>query len=676
MVDFRVAIDGPAGSGKSSISKIVAKKLGFVHIDTGAMYRAVTIEALKRGIDVDDSSNFDFIHAISVVYENNKILLNGIDVSKEVRSDAVTKNVSAVSKHQCVRERMVHFQRLSAEHGKILMDGRDIGTVVLPNAEVKIFLTASSEERAKRRLLELKKTGSTLTFEEVLKDLERRDYLDSNREIAPLKKAEDALVIDTTKMNISEVCRNIINIVRERLNKMENIEMKDVVLNSVRVKDIVTGIVEKVENEKVLVNIGNFTEGTIYLDHYTTDKSITSFDGIVKEGDEITCEVTKVDEEHSIILLSRLNIIKAEIFKELVEDPTQILNVKVIKKVNKGYNVSGKGFVFFLPNSHAPLNVKNGQTFKVQILELNEARKSGVVSRRVVEKQEYETARQTELDSITVGDVLSGEVTRVEVFGAFVKFQTVQGLLRLNQISHTFIKDIHEAIHVGDKVEVKVVSKDNGKLLLSKKALLKTPFVSYAEEHKVSDSVKATVVNKMPYGMILEVAPHVRGLLHNSEYSWNPNDNFNSFCKIGDEVEVAIIGMDNEKERISFSRKALMDNPWSKVEARVGDLVDVTITMIDSKGLTVTALGVDGIIAVKDAFADGQTGKLDENYAVGDVIPAVITALNTKEWILELSVRKHLARLERNEFEKYIDSEGDQEVGVNLGELYKELLNK
>ena len=672
MVNFKVAIDGPAGSGKSSISGLVAKKLNFIHIDTGAMYRAVTLEAISRGINFDDSTQYGFIDEISVIYKDNIIYLNGVDVSKEIRSTEVTLNVSAVSKQAVVRDKMVHFQRESAKYGKVLMDGRDIGTVVLPDAEVKIYLTASSYERAKRRLKELNR--SDLTIEEVQADLERRDYIDSHREISPLRPAEDAIHIDTTHLTIDQVCEKIINIVCERLNKMENIQMKDVVLTNIRVKDKIKGTVCGIKKDQISIDVQNFTEGTMYLDHYTTDKNVSSFEGLVNIGDEIECEVTKVDEEHGIILLSRLNILKDLNFKELSGNLNKDITVKVTKKVNKGYNVNANGFVFFMPESQCSDNVKVGDSLKVRVLEINNARKTGVVSRRVVENEEYQAKKNQELEFINVGDVVTGEIVKIESFGAFIKFVYNQGLLRLNQVAHTYVDDLNKVLKVGSKIEVKVISKENGKILLSRKELLQTPYELYAAEHKVSDKVVGKVVNKMPFGLLLEVAENVRGLLHNSEYSWNPNDNFNDYCKIGDEVEVAIIAMNAKNERISFSRKALIDNPWSRVTAKAGELVEVEVTAVDAKGLTVAALGVDGFISAKDALANGQTGKLDDNYAVGDKVNAIITTVDPKQWILELSVRKHLANLERAEFEKYMETEADQEVNTNLGDLFKDLL--
>lgn len=215
MQNFQVAIDGPAGSGKSTISKKVCDILGFTHIDTGAMYRAVTLEALNRGVDLENPESYAFLNDISIVYENDKIILNGKSVGREIRSTRVADNVSTVAKMAVVREKMVELQQKAALHGKILMDGRDIGYVVLPNANIKIFLTASVEERAKRRYKELSNTETN--YQEVLENIKTRDYKDSNRELNPLRQAEDAILLDTTNMTIDEVVAEIVRLINERL---------------------------------------------------------------------------------------------------------------------------------------------------------------------------------------------------------------------------------------------------------------------------------------------------------------------------------------------------------------------------------------------------------------------------------------------------------------------------
>ncbi len=222
MENFQVAIDGPAGSGKSSICEIVSKKIGFTHIDTGAMYRAVTLEAMRRNIDLSDESQYNFIDTINLIFKDDKTILEGEDISNEIRSIPVTRNVSLVSSLKRVRDKMVYFQRESAKEGHILMDGRDIGTVVLPNANVKIFLTASPEERAKRRHKELLEKGVNSDYETVLEDIKLRDYKDSHRAISPLRMADDAIEVDTTSMTIEDVCNTIADIVNKKLKEYKN----------------------------------------------------------------------------------------------------------------------------------------------------------------------------------------------------------------------------------------------------------------------------------------------------------------------------------------------------------------------------------------------------------------------------------------------------------------------
>ena len=218
MDSFQVAIDGPAGSGKSTISKQVCNILGFVHIDTGAMYRAVTLEALNRGVDLEDPNSYDFLDDITISYENDKIFLNGKSVGREIRSARVAENVSTVAKMAVVRHKMVELQQKAAQTGRIIMDGRDIGYVVLPNADVKIFLTASVEERARRRYLENQAHGKTESYEEILESIIARDYKDSHRDLNPLRQASDAILLDTTNLNIDEVVMEIVRIIKERLN--------------------------------------------------------------------------------------------------------------------------------------------------------------------------------------------------------------------------------------------------------------------------------------------------------------------------------------------------------------------------------------------------------------------------------------------------------------------------
>ena len=217
-----IAIDGPAAAGKSTVAKLVAEKLFFIYIDTGAMYRALTLKALTKDVNLENAMELYTLLTqtqIQLVPEKGGqfVYLDGNDVTHKIRSQEVTNSVSIVSKHQSVREEMVSRQQLLAAGGGVVMDGRDIGTHVLPQAEVKVFLVASVEERAVRRHTENLEKGYSSDLQQLKEEIEKRDKLDSEREVAPLKKASDAVLIDTTALGIQQVVNRIVALANERI---------------------------------------------------------------------------------------------------------------------------------------------------------------------------------------------------------------------------------------------------------------------------------------------------------------------------------------------------------------------------------------------------------------------------------------------------------------------------
>ncbi|WP_335869739.1 (d)CMP kinase [Bacillus sp. 2205SS5-2] len=219
--NYRIAIDGPAAAGKSTVAKILAEKLSYIYIDTGAMYRALTYKALQAKADLQNEKMIaDILHATEINLEpgkkNQLVLLDGENITEDIRSHEVTNSVSHVAKHGLVREEMVKRQQQLAEKGKVVMDGRDIGTHVIPDAEIKVFLLASVEERAKRRHEENISKGFSSNIENLKEEISKRDKLDSERKVAPLRKAADATEIDTTSLNIQGVVDRIMTLVLER----------------------------------------------------------------------------------------------------------------------------------------------------------------------------------------------------------------------------------------------------------------------------------------------------------------------------------------------------------------------------------------------------------------------------------------------------------------------------
>lgn len=220
---YAIAIDGPSGAGKSTLARAAAKEFGFLYVDTGAIYRTVGLAAHRRAIDCHDEAAVSAILPeldIRMAYNAEGIqcmFLNGEDVSSAIRAPEISICASDVSSLGAVRAFLLDMQRKTARENSVIMDGRDIGTVVLPNAELKIYLTASAEARARRRLKELLEKGTQTDYESVLRDIEYRDYQDTHREIAPLREAEDAVRLDTSELDLFESCELLFRTIRERL---------------------------------------------------------------------------------------------------------------------------------------------------------------------------------------------------------------------------------------------------------------------------------------------------------------------------------------------------------------------------------------------------------------------------------------------------------------------------
>jgi len=461
-------------------------------------------------------------------------------------------------------------------------------------------------------------------------------------------------------------------------------------LKFLRQGSIVEGTVIKIESNTIYLDIQAQTEGKIHLDNYDKPAPDT-FEGLVQVGQKIKARVQKITDDPAQILLSRLPLLVEEKFEKIqaLAESGETVKAKVRQVLEKGLILSYMENEVFLPYSLLDFElVKDkdslkGKTLEIQIIEATSKgrNKRIVASRKAIferERQEaYEQrlqARQDELETINTGDVIKGVVDKIEAHAATIRFDHVVGLLRISQVSHFRIEKIEDVLTLGQEVEVKVIKKEGNRLDLSMKALQKTPYETFYETHKVGDTVTGTVFQKLPFGIIVEVAKDVRGLLHKNEFSWNPNDNFESYVKIGDEVTLSIIQLDLKKERIALSKKALEDNPWKDVSLRRGEVVSAKIIEVSKEGVKVEVQGAEGDIAASELAVE-KINKPEDYFAVGDVVNAVVTEVSKDTWTLKLSIRRILEQAEREQYEQYLeDDEKDQ--NPTLGDLFGEKFEK
>lgn len=458
--------------------------------------------------------------------------------------------------------------------------------------------------------------------------------------------------------------------------------------NYVKRGDVVTATVISIQDKGAVLEIPGMVgvDGHIYDNEFSLDSNVT-IKNTLKVGDKLDVQVQKVElDENNYILVSRLPLLKKENKEKVLNayKNKEVINVKVVKAVNKGVIAKYLDAEIFIHESQlelgnvTDLNSYVGKELAVKISSIEEVKGKEKISasRKVILKDELNAAKAKELDNINKGDIVFGTVLSFEKFGILVNLGLNNGLLRFSQVSHHRNEKPESVLKVGEKVQLKVLAKEGNKIDLSRKALMVTPFEEYVKAHKVSMEVVGKVINKLAFGLILELAEDVTGLLHQNEYSWNPNDNLANCVKIGDEIKVAITSIDHKNEKISLSKKALEDNPWSRVTANKGDILDVKVTAITpGKGLVVLADGVDAFIAINELSTE-KISKIEDFFAVGDEFKAMVIDVNKNAWILKLSIRTLKEKEAKAEFEKYMNEQQDDSKGATLGDLFGGILKK
>ena len=658
-MNWQIAIDGPAAAGKSTIAKIIAKNLGFEYLDTGAMYRAATVKALRLGIDIYDESQYDYILSTAIDFIDGEIYLDGENVNEEIRTLEVSNNVSVVCKWKIVRDRMVELQQKIAESKNIIMDGRDIGTVVLPNANLKIFMIASAEERAKRRMKERELKGNnTQTLEETIQEICERDRKDSTREINPLRKADDAIEIDSSLLSIDEVVNMITQLVRERGWNMEDVkqvnevaevaaeeetkvaeevtvaesqeeavELKELqlvegeVIEQVASKEESTdkdGNVRKAKEAKILFKLANGQEGYLLQKDAlgVNDEEDLFFNFEVGTTHQLI--VKKVYPDGGKVLLSTVLLEKRENLKQYqsVIDNHGTFTAKVIKSINVGLILDHEGYSCLLPTTQIDPkeDLENivGKEICVSPIRVDYNRIRLIVSQKVANAIKEREEKEQFLSTIQVGNVYEGTVKNIEAYGAFVELENnVEGLLHISEIEHNRIVKVEKVLNTGDKVKVQVIKVEDGHIGLSRKALIPNYWKDFVDATEVDQLVKGTVTEINNSGVVVALSEEIQGFLPKSETSWERDTDVNDLFAVGQEVELKVIELDLSKKRIILSYKKLTENPWEVLQLNVNDVVNCKVVKVIEQGVKVTVEGASAFLpnnnfGEKKEFAEGE----------------------------------------------------------------------
>ena len=665
-----VAIDGPAGVGKSTIASCVAKRLGFLYVNSGNFYRAVTWKALEQrilphqeqeAIEVALHTEFDIVDGVLVV--------DGVKRETELHSDRVDQYVAPFSSILPIRQRVNECLRKLAFNRDLVVEGRDIGTVVFPQAEVKVYLDASVETRAKRRLGQ---GTSNLAYEELVQSITVRDELDRQKKEGALRIAKDAFYIDTSDLTIEQVCEKVVAIIPRTRNisrssmevmieqehrttespthtsiqeELQEYYLKN--LDELEEGRLVDGKVVEIGPEHVFLDVGYKSEGKVSLSEFKTPPKI---------GDVVQVVLLKKENRAGEVIVSKQRADEKLFWKSLRNAFQEKLPVdgKITKAIKGGFEVDlGYGVVGFNPISKIDMQrVENPEEYvglesKFLVERLyNENRVNIVLSRRAWMERDIAMRKAEFFEKTQIGDEVEGVVKSFTSFGAFIDLGGFDGLLHINDMSWGHVTRPKDYVKKGQTIRLKVVrlDKENQKINLSLKHFTEDPWGHFEEKYHVGDIVKGKVTKLADFGAFIELEEGIEGLAHISEFSWvkrikHPKE----VLKVGDEVETMILGYDIHEGRISLGLKQVYPNPWDTIHERfpVGMRIKRPIRKITNAGAFIELEeGIDGFLHVDDL---SWTKKIKNPASVlneGEEIEVMVLEVNPEERNIRLGVKQ------------------------------------
>ena len=623
-MSFKIAVDGPAGAGKSTISKAIAKILNIEYLDTGAMYRAVALKAINLGIDLKDESKFDFVNDTVIDFVNGRLILDGNDVNDLIRTKEIGDGASLVSTYRIVREKLVFEQRRMSEAKSVILDGRDIGTVVFPNAELKIFLVASVEVRAERRYKErLEKGDNSISLEETIKEIEARDLQDSTRAISPLKKADDAIEVDTSNMSIDAVIKEIVRLVTERGLKMEDVKID-------------------VKNEEEVLEQEENLEAEEKVEENDPAEELAP------EASEEKVEAAE-PEKKELPKLKELQLVEGTVIEIIAaESEKKDAEGKVVRKAKEArvlvqLDDGNEGYLFKkdIPGIESDEDLFDefieGDKLRLIVKKVYPDGGRVVLSASLLEKRDNLKKFEEVIEN---HGTFKAKVVKAIQVGLVLEHDGYSCLLPTSQVA---VPEEEMATLVGTEIDVAPIRVDYNRIRLIVSQKVANAIESrqakdeFLKNIKVGDEFEGKVKNIESYGAFIDLGNGVEGLLHISEVEHNRIVKIEKVLKAGDTVKVKVIKLD-EAGHIGLSRKALLPNYWKDFidASEVGQVVKGTVSEINNAGVVVALTEqIQGFLP-KSEISWNKDQAIEDTIQLNDEVEAKIIELdlNKKRVIL------------------------------------------
>ncbi|GHV66621.1 cytidylate kinase [Spirochaetia bacterium] len=676
-----IAIDGPAGTGKSTIAKLLAQGLGYTFINSGSFYRAITLGCLRQGAPtdqghIDQDAALAFARTASFNYRDGELCLGDEKVENLLHTDEIDKYVAPLSAIVPIRHVVNDHIRRISKNLDIVIEGRDMTTVVFPDAEYRFYLDASVEARAERRF---RQGVSGLSFEEIRESILKRDEIDRNKEEGSLKIAPGVIVFDTSPLTINQVYGKLRETILKEgktmaekevysdtnpmgsapadeaggaVNTAENIQtqLQEEYLKSLEQLEegqLVDGLVIQVAQDQVFINIGYKSEGKIPLAEFTE---------IPKEGDTVSVILVSKENKYGEVIVSKQKADQKIFWKNLrqaFQDHTPVEGT-IEKLVKGGYDVDlGAGAHAFLPISQSDSQKVDkpekflGLKCLMYVERLySDGKQNIVVNRRKYLDEAVEQKRNSFFEKTVIGSDVTGAVKSFTSFGAFVDLGGFDGLLHINDMSWGHVTRPRDFVKKGQEIHLKVIRIDPAekRINLSLKHFTDDPWVHFEDKYHVNDIVKGKVTKLTDFGAFIELEEGIEGLAHISEFSWvRKVQKPGNVLSIGDETECMILGYDLQAGRVSLGLKQVTANPWNEIEDKypVGTRLRRKIVKITNAGAFIELEeGIDGFLHGDDISWTKRVKHPGSELQMGEEIEIMVISVDKETHSIRLGIKQ------------------------------------